>query len=68
MADDIFEDLVILLGEAAQNVLHRLEALLPIVDLWTEKDERLEGGRKVAERKDYWILRERCQGSESTER
>lgn len=33
VADDIFEDLVILLGEAAQNVLHRLEALLPIVDL-----------------------------------
>ena len=33
VAGDIFEDLVILLGEAAQNVLHRLEALLPIVDL-----------------------------------
>ncbi len=44
VADDIFEDLVILFGEAAQNVLHRLEALLPIVDLWTEaqRDDRLE--------------------------
>lgn len=33
VADDIFEDLVVVLREAAQDVLHRLEALLPIVDL-----------------------------------
>lgn len=33
VADDIFEDLVVLLGETAQNVLHRLKALLSIVDL-----------------------------------
>lgn len=57
MADDIFEDLVILLGEAAQNVLHRLEPLLPIVDLWVvaerERDHRLEEGRKEADRKRF---------------
>jgi len=41
VAVDIFEDLVILFGEAAQNVLHRLEALLPVVDLW---DGGAEGG------------------------
>ena len=55
MAVDIFEDLVILLGEAAQNVLHRLEALLPIVDLWiVEKRDKREvrWGRKVAEKND----------------
>lgn len=33
VGDDIFEDLVILLGETAQNVLHRLEALFSIVGL-----------------------------------
>lgn len=33
VADDIFEDLVVVLREAAQDVLHRLEALFPIVDL-----------------------------------
>lgn len=33
VADDIFEDLIVILGEAAQDVLHRLEALFPIVDL-----------------------------------
>lgn len=33
VADDIFEDLIVVLGEAAQDVLHRLEALFPIVDL-----------------------------------
>lgn len=33
VAGDIFEDLVVLFGEAAQDVLHRLEALLPVVDL-----------------------------------
>lgn len=38
VAGDIFEDLVILLGEAAQNVLHRLKALLSLVDLWMGAD------------------------------
>lgn len=33
MADDIFEELVILLGKASQDILHRVKALLPIVDL-----------------------------------
>lgn len=33
VADDIFEDLVVVLREAAEDVLHRLEALFPIVDL-----------------------------------
>lgn len=36
MADDIFEELVILSGKASQDILHRLEALLPIIDLWME--------------------------------
>lgn len=33
VAGDIFEDFVVFLGEAAQDVLHGLEALLPVVDL-----------------------------------
>lgn len=33
VADDISEDLVVVLGEASEDVLHRLEALFPIVDL-----------------------------------
>lgn len=33
VTDDVFEDFVVFLGEAAQDVLHGLEALLPVVDL-----------------------------------
>lgn len=33
VADDVFEDFVVFLGEAVQDVLHGLEALLPVVDL-----------------------------------
>ena len=54
VGDDIFEDLVILPGKATQNVLHRLEALLPIVHLWMAGKERqagVRGGRKSGKRK-----------------
>lgn len=58
MADDIFEEFVILSGKASQDILHRLEALLPIVDLWMEvgwererrekRQVKDEGGKKEA--------------------
>lgn len=31
--DDVFEDVVVLPGEAAQDVLHGVNPLIPVVDL-----------------------------------
>lgn len=55
MADDIFEDLIILPGKTSQDILHRLKALLPVVDFWiigTGRREVTEEGARAAERKD----------------
>lgn len=53
VADDIFEELVVLPGEAPQNIPHGLKALLPIIDLWkmVERDKRLEARGKRDEGK-----------------
>lgn len=72
VGDDIFEDLVILLGETAQNVLHRLEALFPIVDLWIlgEREKGLEEGVKWAKgkiRRGGGVRGKDLGGGESTE-
>lgn len=36
MPDDVFEDLVVLLGELSQHLLQRVELLLPVVDFCPE--------------------------------
>lgn len=51
MPDDVFEDLVVLLGKLPQHLLQRVELLLPVIDLCQEG----KGSQGAAAAEKRWL-------------